>query len=222
MGGEELQTKSVAFQFSELQARLGAAKAVEDALALRLGDQFNVFDWISPNEVRFSSILRDFLDPCGSHGQGERFLAAFLQVLGLDDPRWSERLASARVQTEVPTNENRRIDILINFGGEHVIAIENKPWAVEQDRQLDDYAAFLVGKYGDQGTHLVFLAGDGIQASTLNDYARLRDDGRFHELPLRGPAPSLQSWMNDCARVAEADKIRSFLSDWADWVGTAV
>ena len=56
-----------------------------------------------------------------------------------------------RVIREAPTNYiqsfNKRIDITIDFGS-HGFGIENKPWAIEQDKQLEHYHEHLDKQFG--------------------------------------------------------------------------
>src|ERR1700691_2548939 len=51
-------------------------------LDLHLANQFNVFRWLY-REITLSSIIRELLDPKGSHGQGDAFLRRFLDMAGL-------------------------------------------------------------------------------------------------------------------------------------------
>lgn len=43
--------------------------------------RFNVFGLIDPDENKFSDILKDLLDPNGTHGQGGVFLGLFLEKI---------------------------------------------------------------------------------------------------------------------------------------------
>src|SRR4051812_36234492 len=109
-----------------------AFAAAQRLYAQRLAPDFNVFDFIAPDELRLSAILAWLLDPAGSHGQGALFLAEFLREIGL--PWLDEDLALARVAVEAGTDVGRRIDVLVRLPGA-VLAIENKPFAADQPRQ---------------------------------------------------------------------------------------
>ena len=86
---------------------------------------FSVFDYIDPDENRLSEMLRDLLDPSGTHGQGPKFLTSFLTKIGL--PQRSV-YKECRVKREDLTHASRRVDITIRLD-DFAIGIENKPWA---------------------------------------------------------------------------------------------
>jgi hypothetical protein len=49
-----------------------AARAAQARLDVQLATGFSVFNFYRPDENGFSDILKDLLDPNGSHGQGCR------------------------------------------------------------------------------------------------------------------------------------------------------
>lgn len=112
----------------------------EEELAFASGEHFNVFDILRLGhyEVRtHSPLLRELLDPKGSHGLGATFLQLFLDnkavaVKGFDAP-------SAKVFTEYSIGDLGRIDILIQDQHQNRIIIENKIYADEQPEQLLRY-----------------------------------------------------------------------------------
>ena len=68
----DLNERDIAAYFATTGALVAAAERIDAELALYHGHGFNVFDAIRPDENRLSDILRDLLDPRGSHGQGVR------------------------------------------------------------------------------------------------------------------------------------------------------
>jgi len=90
---------------------------------------FNAFAIISGiyhRENLHSDVIKAFLDPKGKHGEGDRFLRAFLDYLATIDPIGKrivpENYSNARVE-----REEGRIDILISDeSSKHAIIIENK------------------------------------------------------------------------------------------------
>lgn len=219
----ELLDHDIRTFFDTVGVLVDAAAKVDLELARRIGARFNVFDVIRPDENRISDILRDLLDPQGSHGQGACFLKAFLETCGIVASR--PDLASARVYRESRTSTldaDRRIDLVIDFVGARAgaIAIENKPWAGEQEMQLADYAEHLERRYEDR-FHLVYLTGTGRPSTTLGTCGeRLRSDGRFHTVPYNGfdEDRTLRTWIEQCIDLADAEKIRWFLRDFAAWI----
>lgn len=215
--------------FAAAGAFAAAADKVDDEMALRLGSRFNVFDVIRPNENRISDILRDLLDPHGMHGQGDRFLRAFLTLCTIE-AAWCSPRASVRVEREHRTttlDSARRIDLVLHFAGTEArgaIAIENKPHAGEQVRQLEDYAEHLSREYDDR-FWVIYLSGDGRGPTTLGEWdMRLRRDGRsctiaYGNRGARQGRSTLQEWVKACAHLADADKIRWFLLDFEQWIG---
>jgi len=219
----ELLDPDIRAFFDTVGVLVDAAAKVDLELARRIGTRFNVFDVIRPDENRISDILRDLLDPHGSHGQGACFLKAFLETCGIV-ASWSD-LASTRVYRESRTSTldaDRRIDLVIDFVGARrgAIGIENKPWAGEQKMQLADYAEHLERRYEDR-FHLVYLTGTGRPSTTLGACGeRLRLDGRFHTVPYNGfeEHRTLRKWIEQCIDLADAEKVRWFLRDFAAWI----
>ena len=78
---------------------------------------FNIFSitGIHYKELPICSLLRELLDPHGSHMQGSLFIKSFtLQVLK-QNSFTDEDFAKAKVYKEVHIDEKRRIDILISI-----------------------------------------------------------------------------------------------------------
>ena len=173
--------------------------------------RFNVFSYIEPDENSLSDVIRDLLDPSGSHGQGHVFLMSFLEMIGV--PPESNR-PPYRIKREDRTlysdSFERRIDITLEVD-DLGIGIENKPWAEEGNDQLKDYMIHLRRKYGDRCL-LVYLSGDGSAPTSLgpSDLAALGAAGTLKTLayPLH-----VHQWLERCAQECKADKLRYFLFD---------
>jgi len=222
--------------FGSIGAVTRFAERAEQRIALETANTFNVFDWIRPNEVGLSLVLRELLDPRGSHGQGAAFLTRFLDMFEFEQ-RYIEAAGAANVLTEFRTyslSNDRRIDLLIDFGRDvGGIAIENKPWAHEQPDQLDDYADHLRQHFGASRFGLVYLDGVGSSPQTLRKHAVMAETGQFKIINFVGsselvgirneprgkitPYPSLKDWLETCRSDCRAPKIQSFLADFAVW-----
>jgi hypothetical protein len=138
-----------------------ALMQARSAYADRLAPGFSPFQFIQPDEMRLSDILAWMLNPKGSHGQGVRFLEAFVNQCGIV---WdAQSCMNAIVRTEEPTYALRRIDILVMANG-RAFAIENKPWADDQERQVFDYLAYLDDLF-PAGQCLIYLSSDGSDPS---------------------------------------------------------
>ena len=95
---------------AEARVILEKAKVAQQESRQR-GEQFNIFHACGLNhyETRHSAILAEFLNPEGSHGQGDVYLKAFLDVVPFP---FRFDTSTAKVTTEFPTSDGR-MDILI-------------------------------------------------------------------------------------------------------------
>jgi hypothetical protein len=139
----------------QVQVLVSKEKAIQDE-KYRRGESFNIFKACGVNhyEVTHSSILAEFLNPRGTHGQGLEFLNEFLKIKGIDDFAFND-IEDVVVATEhafsVKTKEGNyagRIDILIHDLKKAII-IENKIYAKDQYDQLSRYEAFAKEHYPD-------------------------------------------------------------------------
>ncbi len=130
------------------------------------GERFNMFELlgIAHYEVTHSKIIAGFLNPQGSHGQGDLFLRLFLQTIENKD-EINIDTSNANVHTEYDTG-NGRIDILIeDHAARHGIIIENKVYAGDQPEQLIRYNSFSEKKYEKENYTIYYLTLYGYEAS---------------------------------------------------------
>jgi PD-(D/E)XK nuclease superfamily len=122
--------------------------------------------------------------------------------------------SAEEVKREERTQASRRIDITIRLDG-FVIGIENKPWAYESENQLHDYWVDLRKRFG-KNCMLVYLSGDGSDPATLRRRAltNLRSTGQFKTLAY---STDLRQWLEQCHEECEAERVRWFLRDLADY-----
>ena len=139
----------------QVQVLVSKEKAIQHE-KYRRGESFNIFKACGVNhyEVTHSSILAEFLNPCGTHGQGMDFLNEFLKTNGLCDFVFADK-DEVVVETEhafsIKTKEGEytgRIDILIHDSMKAII-IENKIYAQDQYKQLSRYEAYAKEHYPD-------------------------------------------------------------------------
>lgn len=205
--------------FEVLDQKLRHFREMSRHMDRYLATRFNTLALFAPLENKLSDIIADMLRPDGTHGQGAAFLDAFLElVVKLSDLRGEDLVSVIR---ESPTSytgaARRRIDVLVTlrtpvqFG----IAIENKPWAGEQDYQLQDYQRELQSRFGTEYC-LVYLAGTAGEPNSI-DPTSLHEDrgaGRFVHVHY---GRAFLSWLKECARRCEADRYRWFLLDFIAW-----
>ncbi|MEJ5055457.1 PDDEXK-like family protein [Sphingobacterium sp. MYb382] len=147
----------------ELQHKLN--EVYRKALTL----DFNPLDFVRWNENKVSEIIAFFLDPHGSHGQGDLYLKTFIEYFEL--AFYYSDINKVKVTVEAGTDENRRIDILISYDNfKRVIGIENKIylWTKDQELQVSDYMQYLKKFCRTEDYHLIYLAPQG---KILNEYS---------------------------------------------------
>lgn len=129
------------------------------------GERFNVFEMlgVAHYEVTHSKIIAGFLNPQGSHGQGNLFLRLFLQTIENND-KIDLDTSNAKVYTEYGIGVDGRLDIFIE-NGSHGIIIENKVYAGDQPEQLKRYNNFAKEKYGEGNYMIYYLTLYGHEAS---------------------------------------------------------
>ena len=209
--------------FAEVGPRLETAQTLDDELDRQLARRFNVFRYLRTDEMGFSRIIADLLNPAGDHGQG----AAFLELLTAKlDFASGVDLGGAKVQTERQIVDRRRIDIVVEIDSKHCLAIENKSnFADDQEGQVADYLHWL-SQYSQ--SLLVYLSptGDGpregsvaredLETETTRRFVIMpcdssnAPDDEFNELRL---SFSLADWLADCRRNCDIDRLRWYLRE---------
>lgn len=226
--------------FSSLSHRVATAHRVERELDRLLARRFNVLDYLSTDELGLSRIIADLLDPSGTHGQSTLFLERLFTLLSENLDSWG-RLAlddsSISVEAEKEIAEQRRIDVFVQVVGRksvHVMGIENKPYADDQNRQVFDYLHYLRDRFIDHFL-LIYLSpqGEGPTGQSI-PLQELKDNWteRFRILSYAGVSEALQDdqfrqfrisqfslvdWLQACRRDCEVDRLRWFLGDIADF-----
>lgn len=219
-----------------LKPQLDAARDLERELNRHLAHRFNVLDYVRTDELGLSRIVADLLNPRASHGQGPLFLQELLDNLKLTK-RWSGlHPDDASVSLERVITAQRRIDVFVQIPGDnglYCLAIENKPYAGDQENQVRDYLEHLARKFQERFL-LIYLSAAGEAPSELSLPEEDLDQwiGRFlimsyhdnveavadeealvdaHEA-FRDPF-SLTDWLSVCYRNCQVERLRWFLRD---------
>lgn len=220
--------------FMVLGERMASARAEEREQDRLHAKRFNAFDYLRPDELGLSRIITDLLNPNGPHGQGASFLERFRNLVGSD--RWPAdgdvRAGDlgAKVEPERMTHGGRFLDISVELPssgrGPACIAIENKPYAADGERQIEHYLEFLKREYGGRFL-LIYLSGHGGMPSewSLPRHAckdglaimsfcpgALADDDE-DACPLRLPF-ALTDWLQECRRLCDVERLRWFLHEF--------
>lgn len=205
--------------FHDIGYRLKIANDTKKLLDKRLASSFSLFPYITPNENLISKIIRDLLDPNGNHGQSDIFLQKFLEVIGKSD--LYEMGDQANIRTEERTtsieNDKRRIDILIEIkrnGQTHTgIAIENKPWATDQNKQIDDYVDHIRNRHPNY--YIVYLTPNGREPP---EYSAAKTKTNNKEaLLLISYEHHITFWLDACHKESQAEYVRQFLFDFSKY-----
>lgn len=177
--------------------------AYDRAERFRQGKEFNVFrvQRILNDEVKICRLLRELLDPRGSHGQGSVFLRLFLETLGWAKIRQiaDEDYDKATVAGEVLIKNDRRIDLLIRIG-KYMLPIEAKVYATDQERQCSDYYNFAVSY--DPDVVIYYLTPDGHEPSDSSKNG-LKDA----QIQCISFAKEIIDWLTTCIKADALEQI---------------
>jgi hypothetical protein len=209
-------TTALSDYYRTVATRIERFQKVRKKADLYEATRFSAFDYIDRDENRLSDVIHDLLDPSGRHGQGTLFLYLFLEAIGVAPESVHPPFRVKREDcTLYCASFQRRIDITLELG-DFGVGIENKPWASEGQEQLKDYCLHLRQKYA-QRFMLVYLSGDGSRPTSINrtDLAALQAAKQFKSLAF---PTGLHRWLERCSHGCKADKVRWFLSDFAEYV----
>lgn len=179
--------------------------------------KFNLFQvaGVWKSEEIHTSVIAELINPQSAfHDKGAVFLGKFLRTIGIE--LRPEELEMATVETEVPTGEDRRIDMVISTKSLY-LPFEVKIWAGDQDAQLWDYYAFAKAEAEKNGQKLLkiyYLTPDGHKPSEqsrknpLDGKERLSD----HQICQLSFDYHILRWLEDCiGDCKEADAPRDVL-----------
>ena len=112
----------------------------------KLPPQFNVFNSINllNHENYNSNLFANFLDIKFKHNGNEiGFAKLFLKYLneefGWEFDLENIKIEDIKIKMELPTEERKRIDIFIGYKEKFAVIIENKIWADDGYKQLENY-----------------------------------------------------------------------------------
>lgn len=202
----------------DIQALVGKHRAEEGKVAVTTAPNFTPMIFLDTREKGLSRILAWLLDPRGSHAQGGAFLSAFLAWLDLDD-EWFVGVETAKVLLEAPTNASGRggyIDVLVRMNG-RMLAIENKPTAIDQHKQVERYLADLSARKL-AGHCLLYLSGNGSDPSGWSIRPdRLERETEAGTLEVRSYG-DLVEWLKACDAVCRAPPVNMMLQGLIKYV----
>ncbi|MEI7867655.1 MAG: PD-(D/E)XK nuclease family protein [Candidatus Methylumidiphilus sp.] len=201
-----------------LHHRLDALRQARKLYAPKLAPEFNAIGLCGPDELRLSQILKELLSPIGSHAQGAIFLKLFLKCFDLENflPVPDNTKVCTEKTTDRLANKMLRMDIHLDFGPA-AIAIENKPWAGDQENQCMNYLNQLALSHPELNC-LIYLSGSDEPPSTDSISKDEREDaenvGHFKIIAY----PQLIDWLKDCRRECQTDRVSFFLNEFIDYI----
>lgn len=197
--------KRIQTYFSEIDFRIQIIRKYNREKDLFLSSQFNVFDYMYADENRLSDIIADLLNPDGKHGQDKTFLNEFVKLLDRKDLIREE---SPKVKREEGTvlihAQKRRMDILIEWPNDGIM-IENKPWAIDQQKQISDYRDHLNVRF-KKDYLIVYLSNNpspkdhSISRTELN---LLLSNKQFIQINFNR---DLKTWVDNCKKECQSKK----------------
>lgn len=201
--------------FENLAYRLKLLEETRAQTDVFLSSRFNIFNFIEPDENRLSDIIATLLNPRGEHGQGDIFLREFLKIVCRKESSASGSVAVHREDfTTFLKSNRRRMDVLVEME-DFALAIENKPWAREQEEQVGDYVGHLQRRYSQ--FIIVFLSPTGCDPTSLPEkkMKELKSTGKLVCAAYNG---HLRDWLGRCVKECSSEKIRWFLRDFITFI----
>ena len=164
--------------------------------------KFNVFQvaGIWKSEEIHTRMIAELLKPDSQfHDMGTVFLRKFVEVLHLPIPL--EEIPDAEVKTEVHTDNDRRIDMVISTPS-YYLPFEVKIWANDQMKQLQDYYNFAKKKYKNKKEvpAIYYLTPNGHMPG-VQSKGSLTDS----QIQLLSFQTHILRWLEDCMRDKTID-----------------
>lgn len=165
------------------------------------GKDFNIFEvqGTLKDEVKICRLLRELLDPEGSHGQGSLFLKLFMQEVIQDGIFKETAYKEATVTKEELTQNFRRVDLIIRIDGK-LYPIEVKIRAEDQKDQCYDYYEYA--KKQDPQAIIYYLTLDGHEPSDSSKKFLKKDE--YKCISFDG---DIINWITQCINLMELKQI---------------
>lgn len=164
---------------------------------IKSGKRFNIFSLLNAERAEVgthSKFIGSLLDPKGLHGQKDLFLKMFCIKMGIEPIETVDAVVS--IEKDISPHGRVDIEILTN---DHLIIIENKIDAADQDKQLIRYKEYSE-KYPDKRpTSIIYLTLDGKAADTNSS------DGVSYQCA--SYQAHIIPWLEECNEACNKDKV---------------
>lgn len=198
-------------------------KTVKAQYRSQVAEGFSPCNLFSPNEVVVSRVLAFLLNPQESHAQGRLFLDAFMTVAGskhlirdqgkmahTNIPIFSEKVG---VTTEHSLDQGRPDIVLTEESS--ILVIENKPWALDQEKQLQRYGEWIISE-GKENRLLVYLC-----QNEPSDYT-LPKNSKVESFTVHLSFNELIDALRVGNHQTKSPKVRYFVDSFCDYLQTSI
>lgn len=221
------------FERQFLMFKKGYYKLLEDYGETNKAEaaDFNIFHLLgvaSYEVTTHSSMLRELLDANGSHGQGNLFFTSFLTMLMSKGIITKNDAASYSTKTfddysclAEQAVDTGRIDIIIErLHGDFpfCLIIENKVWAVDQEKQIERYWQELKKKnISDSQKKILYLSLDGKLPSAWSLDSQVKADIEAKKvLHCLSYKHDIRKWIENVLTEVQSEKVKFVLLQYID------
>lgn len=179
---------------------------------------FNAFCTLYALELPLSRMIGELLNPNGTHAQGRIFLDLFIEQF-LENSNIPKKTKNVSLNLEYQITGKGRIDILIDFDKTFGIAIENKPYAQDQETQIKRYCEYLSKHYGDKNYLVLYFSRDGSLPSeySLPKQGMEKLGNQFISISYK----KIRDWCNRCAaeaKKANAVRLSTLIKEFSEYI----
>lgn len=197
----------LAAQITSLNTALEASKMMRHDYETRFTSGFNGLFVMEPDEVHFTKIIANLLNPDESHNQRECFLNIFLKELKFDISKLGRFIF---LQPEYDTGDNGRLDIFIKYE-HHSFIIENKIWRSDDKGQLDKYINWIRQQNGQYS--IIYLTMKGNEPKFSEKWKL--SDKKFILLSYKN---NVYEWLSKCSLCCKSAKVVAFIEEFKEWI----
>ena len=178
---------------NSLLSEVGYISKKYDEIYKNTGGYFNIFSIanIGYDEITICRVIKELIDPKGSHYQGAAYLKLFMECV-LKQDFDIEELEHAVVEREKLIVGNKRIDLYIKIPGKASIPIEVKIYAGDQPSQCCDYFRYAYN------SKLYYLTLDGHMPSEKSLAAL--DPKNVKSISFK---KEILEWLTECLKLPE-------------------
>ena len=183
----------------------------------QIAPDFNAFEILYALELPLSRMIGEFLNPIGTHSQGKIFLNLFIEMF-LQSDLSLKKAQKVNLKLEHAI-DNGRIDILLDFDGKFGVAIENKPYANDQEKQIMRYCEYMSAKFGNSNFIMLYLSADGSDPTYVSLTKEEREGlgKQFKSISYS----QLRIWFLKCAKETkerQSERLTTLILEFAEYI----